>query len=495
MASHFSTLLIMAPCRRLQFNLSDLYPVPRLGLGYLSATLKANGYPRTQIRDLIALREWIPGLLAHLEEVGPPDLLGLSVTLLSLREAFDLARAVKGRFPAVKVVVGGPGVGFSAKTLLSYGESVDFFVRGEGEAAMLALVRALDARAEGDGAGQGDEASPGALRDALAGVPGLLWRDGGDARENPRGPFRELDDGIFQDYAAQPLGSYRLHPPMGVFGPATMMETARGCSFPCEFCCLSMPVRTRGVESVLREVSQLTARYGYREIHFVDPTFTLNRERALQLCEALTPLGIRWSCKTRVDRIDEALAVAMARSGCYLIAFGVESGDDAILSQLGKRADADQALDAFEICRRHRIRTTAYLLVGNPGETDETVEANVAWVRRLRPDYVLYDVLQADPLNPMTRDAIAAGLFSEADLERYYLSEDPTRLSEVTVVGHPVPTTQRWLKRCSAAFYARPGYVLDKIRDLRSLQDVKNLGVGGFALLRDAAGVGRLWQT
>lgn len=477
MTSALSTLLIMSPCRRLQFNLSDLFPVPRLGLGYLAAALREAGFPRTAVRDIIAERAWIPELLAHLEREGPPDLLGLSVTLLSLREAFEIARGVKGRFPQVQVVVGGPGVGFSAQALLRYGEAVDFFVRGEGEAAMVGLARALS------GGG------------ALSDVPGLIWRDGGAPTENPRGPWRELGDGLRVDLSLQPHRRYRLHPPMGIHPPATMMETARGCSYPCEFCCLSMPVRTRPVADVIDEARQLRDQLGYREIHFVDPTFTLSRERALELARGLEPLGLAWSCKTRVDRMDDALAAAMARSGCYLIAFGVESGDDATLSRLGKRAAAQEAVETFALCRRHRIRTTAYLLVASPGDDDARIDDAIRFTRRLKPDYVLYDVLQADPLNPLTQAMIAEGAFTQGDLERYYLTDEPCRLHEITVAGHPVPQAQGWLKRASADFYVRPAYMAGRLRDLRSIQDLKNLGTGGAALMRDALGLGRLWQT
>ena len=475
MPSAFSTLLLMTPCRRLQFNLSDMFPVPRLGLAALSAALKAHGYPHTHIRDIIALREWIPGLLAHLHAVGAPDLLGLSVTILSLREAFEIARAVKGAFPRTRVVVGGPGVGFGPEPLLRHGEAVDFFVRGEGEAPIVALVRALD--------GGGD----------LAEVPGLLWRDGDTPRENPPGEYLELDAAPRLDWDALPMERYRLHPPMGAYPPATMMETARGCTYPCEFCCLSMTWRAMSPRRVEEEVRWLQGRFGIREVHFIDPTFTLSRERALEICGRLAPLGLRWSCKTRVDRLDPELARRMADAGCYLVAFGVETGDDATLGRIGKRAAARDAEETFATCRAVGIRTTAYLLVASPGETDETVRHNIAWVRRLRPDYVLYDVLQADPKNPLTRQRITEGLFSHKDLEAYYLSDGPSWLHHNTVAGHDMATARRWLFEASTDFYLRPRYLWERVRDLRTLQDLANLGVGGATFLKDAVGRGRLW--
>jgi radical SAM superfamily enzyme YgiQ (UPF0313 family) len=472
-----SIFLFMAPCRRLQFNLSDLYPVPRLGIGYLSAWLKAHGFPNVVTRDLIAEREWIPELLARFERDGAPDVLGIGVTILSLREAFEVARAVKARHPATRVIVGGPGAGFRAAALLEHGEAVDAFVRGEGEGPMLAFCRAVAAG-----------------RDDWSDVPALVWRKDGVPTENPPGPYRNLGDGIMVDYDGQPLPKYRLHPPMGIYPPATMMETVRGCSFPCEFCCLSMPVRAMPPALVVEQARWLIERHGIREIHFVDPTFTLNRARALELCERLEPLGIHWTCKTRTDLVDEEMAAAMARSGCYHIAFGVESGDDLMLANVQKKATAQGALETFARCRRHRIRTSAYLLVANPGETEATTQHTIDWVRQLDPDYVLYDILMPDPYNPLTRRQIEAGVFTHEDLERYYLTDLPSRLHEITVTGLPWETAKGWLKRSAGDFYVRPKYMWQRIRDLRTLQDALNLGAGGTAFFKDMLGLGRLWR-
>ncbi|MFN7954840.1 MAG: radical SAM protein [bacterium] len=479
MSRAFSTFLVMAPCRRLQFNLSDMYPVPRLGIGYLSAHLKAHGHANVETRDIIAEREWVPDLVRRFTERGAPDLLGISVTILSLREAFEIARGVKTRFPHTRVVVGGPGVnGFAASSLLRYGDAVDFFVRGEGEAALLGLVRALES-------GQ----------PSFAAVPGLVWRDAaGDAVENPRGAYRDLDDGIRVDYAAQPMARFRLHPPMGVYPYATMMETARGCSFSCEFCCLSMPVRERSPAGVEAELRDLMRAYDLREVHFIDPTFTLHRARSEELVERVGRLGLRWSCKTRVDKVDERLAARMAAAGCYLVAFGVESGEDDILGALGKNATGERAIETFAACRRHRIRTTAYLLLASPSETEAHVDRTISFVRRLAPDYVLYDLLQADPANPLTRERIADGAFTADDLDRYYLSDDATPLHHATVAGHAMSVARRRIERASSDFYVRPRYFWERIRDLRTLQDALNLGAGGLTFFKDLLGLGRLWD-
>ncbi len=178
----------------------------------------------------------------------------------------------------------------------------------------------------------------------------------------------------------------------------------------------------------------------------------------------------------------------MAASGCYGVAFGVESGASLMLEHMKKGAALTATRDAFGACRRHRIRTTAYCLVAGPHETDETVDATIRLIREVRADYVLYGIVDPDPMNALTRQGISAGAFSHADLARYYLGEGDTPLHHHTVTGHPIEIARGWLKRASTDFYLRPRYVWGRVRDLRTLQDARNLASGGSGFLRDLFG-------
>jgi len=260
----FYTLLLPSPCRRVRFNISGIYAVPRIGIGCLSSFLKNDGFSKTRIWDIMAEGKWIPDILDDFETGGIPDLVGIGTTILSLREAFEIASAIKANYPQVKTAVGGAGVSFSKEVLFRYGKGVDFFVRGEGETAFLELVRCLSS-------GNHDYSK----------VPRLLWKnENSEVMENPECTFRDLNDGIFTDYESLPMERYRLHPPMGVFPPATMVETARGCSYGCSFCCVSRQSRFKDPALVEEEVRKLQTKFGIKEIHFVDSTFTLDQKRA-----------------------------------------------------------------------------------------------------------------------------------------------------------------------------------------------------------------------
>lgn len=465
----------MAPCRRLRFNLSDLYPVPRLGIAQLAAILRAQGH-HVCMADLMAT-PWSTHRFAEWVEHTRADLLAVSTTILSVREAFALCRAARRLRPGLRTVVGGPGVGgWLPEELVRYADgAVDYFVRGEGEVALPALVSAL--------------ASGGALDD----VPGLVFRAGTGATETARARPIPLDDALpGPAWDLMPMDAYRLHPPMGVYPYATLLETARGCGYPCNFCCLAGPYRARSPEWVAGELARLRAAYALREVHFVDPTFTHERARTLAMCEELAglPFRLRWTCKTRVDRIDAPLAAAMARAGCYAVSFGVESGADGMLASMNKRAESERTREAFRICRAHGIRTVAYCMVAGPGETDATVDATIRFVREIRADYALYGIVDADPANALTRRAVSEGRLSRRDVAELYLGDSTSALHTETVSGAPLEVARGWLRRASTDFYLRPAYAWGRIRDLRTLQDARNLAAGGAGFVRDLLQLG-----
>jgi radical SAM superfamily enzyme YgiQ (UPF0313 family) len=468
----------MAPCWRLQFNLSDLYPLPRLGIAQIASVLRDKGHAVSLV-DVIA-EGWSPERFGQWVAAERAEVVGLSCTILSVREAFAFCAAARAAVPGVVTVVGGPGVGgWKPEQLFEHGgDAVDYFVRGEGEAAMVSLLEVLE--------------HGGALSD----VANLMWRDDGGIQENRKAGLLDLEPLPSPAWDLMPMDKYRLHPPWGAHPYATIMETARGCTYPCNFCCLSRPVKVREIDWIVEETTRLHKDYGLREIHFVDPTFTLDADRARAIGRALKalPFDIHWTCKTRVDHIDGALAEDLADAGCYGIAFGVESGADLVLAQMKKKLMIDTTREAFESCKKSGIRTIAYCLVAGPAESDETVQSTVNFMREIEADYVLYGIVDPDPANALTRQAIAEGKFTHEDLAEFYLGEGASKFQDTTVTGYPVPQAQQWLKSASSDFYLRPRYMWGRVRDLRSLQDARNLASGGVSFLRDLVGVTRHWR-
>ncbi|MCZ7583477.1 MAG: B12-binding domain-containing radical SAM protein [Deltaproteobacteria bacterium] len=168
-----------------------------------------------------------------------------------------------------------------------------------------------------------------------AGVPGVLYRkDGAVAAGPPPRPVERFDDLPFPDHGAVDAIDYNE---VMVGRRIASIFTARGCPYPCTFCVRSFGRRLskRSPESVLAEVRHIVNDLGIRNLRIMDDTFTLDEDRAAEICEGFIKLGpVRWTALTRLDHLTEPLAGVMARSGCQRLYCGIESGAQRLLDFL-----------------------------------------------------------------------------------------------------------------------------------------------------------------
>jgi len=175
--------------------------------------------------------------------------------------------------------------------------------------------------------------------------------------------------------------------------------TARGCGFSCAFCDKRLfwgnGTSFRSIPNVLEEIELLYNRYGVRKIQFDDYDFLLKKQRAVTLCNALIKknIKIRWECATRPDAVDGKLLRLMRLAGCRTIYFGLESGSPQILRTLGKPLDIKKAVKNIRMAKTHDIRIGIFLIMGAPGETQETIRQTKSVLRRLRLDELLVNPL------------------------------------------------------------------------------------------------------
>lgn len=174
---------------------------------------------------------------------------------------------------------------------------------------------------------------------------------------------------------------------------ATTIITSRGCPFKCGFCCKvwSRIPRFRSAENVSTEIEILKDNYGYEGFMFFDDTFILDKIRVKELCRRLKPLNIVWRAETRILD-DYQLLKQMADSGCKELALGVESGSDYILYNINKGITAEQAKQTIYLCHKAGIKVKAFLMIGLPGESLDTVAATRQFIHEAQPDDIDYSV-------------------------------------------------------------------------------------------------------
>jgi anaerobic magnesium-protoporphyrin IX monomethyl ester cyclase len=245
--------------------------------------------------------------------------------------------------------------------------------------------------------------------------------------------------------------------------PLTVVHGNRGCPAKCIYCpagvLTDFSVRQRSVESVIAELKECVSRYGIREFLFHGDTFTINKKWLLSLCDAIVAekLDIHWGCNSRVDTMDDERAAALKRAGCWVVAFGVESGDAEMLVKMRKNATLEQARDAVACCKRAGLRVHTFLVIGLPWETPDTLQRTYDFVRELDPDFFDFNIATPLPGTELHEIAVRENLF-----EAGY---DPSRVgyahgSMKTLGGMTSADLGVWRREHLLKMYLRPRYVV-----------------------------------
>jgi anaerobic magnesium-protoporphyrin IX monomethyl ester cyclase len=291
----------------------------------------------------------------------------------------------------------------------------------------------------------------------LQSLKGLVWRSNGEIVINPDRPFiRDLDDLPLPRHELLPLDKYRA--PL-VKGPYAFVVTSRGCPAGCRFCIKHVSygdsVRFRSAENVLAEIEQLVG-LGVRAIHMYADCFTVNRDHVMGICEGIVARGlpVRWTCNSRVDFVDQEMLRIMARAGCWMISWGIESGDEGMLRRMRKGITTDQVTQALRWAKRAGIRNYGYFIIGLPGETEESIRRTIDFSKRLPLDLALFHIAAPHPGTPFFFEVVENGWFrpgtqwEEVDMDRSTVLDYPNLRAE---------ELEAWARRAFRAWALRPG--------------------------------------
>lgn len=183
--------------------------------------------------------------------------------------------------------------------------------------------------------------------------------------------------------------------------PYGMIQTIRGCPYSCTFCVKSYgsKIAQLSTNRIVQEIKIWKQHFNVEAIRFIDDTFTINRNRVIDLCKAIVDeqLNIKWVCLSRTDNLDKEMLHWMKKSGCIRIYFGMESGSQRILDLYKKNIKVNEALSAFELCREEGIETAAFFMGGYPNETEDDFKETVAFAQQAQLNYVSYNPLTLYP--------------------------------------------------------------------------------------------------
>jgi radical SAM superfamily enzyme YgiQ (UPF0313 family) len=318
----------------------------------------------------------------------------------------------------------------------------------------------------------------------LAGVRGLVWRDEcSQVRINPDRPFiRNLDDLPLPMHHLLPWDKHRAP---NIRGPYTFVVTSRGCPAGCRFCIKHVSygysVRVRSPESVLAELRLLWG-MGLRNVHMYSDLFTVSRDQVIGICEGMIQEGLkfRWLCNSRVDYVDPEMLRLMARAGCWLIAWGIESASPEIRNLAHKGTTEEKIVRALRWSKAAGIMNWGYFIIGLPGETEETIRQTVALSKKLPLDLALFHIAAPYPGTPFFFEVVEKGWF------RRGTSWEEVDMDESTVLDYPGLPAERieyWARRAFREWALRPGPMWTFLKSMNSWQAFKSAMNAGWQAL------------
>jgi len=431
--------------------------------GLTSIAGNVDPHHRVAVADLIlvqrSVRETVTRLLRELR----PEVVGLSVMTFQRPTAARLVELIRSLQPTAKIVVGGYDPSLAAEAYEPM--KVDYLIRGEGEVTFRELLRSIE---------QG-----GRLED----VCGLSHRgtDGSAQRwvHNPSRPPHRLESGEIKlpKRDARVIAGYTF-----LGRQVDVIETSRGCTYDCSFCSIiEMRGRnffTYSFDRVLADIRDARD-HGARTIFLVDDNIMLNVKRFEALCEAIIAAGLNnidyflQAMTSSIANHGESLAPLMKRAGFRYVFLGIENileGDLEFLRASAKntardngRATGNATLQAIDYLHRNQMYVVGGLIVGNPGDTRESIEANLEFARR----YVDWPYIQHPtpyPRTPMTKDFRDQGLIQNERVEEYDGTTAVVRTKHLSAeeVEFLRWKAERWMKtrHVPAVFRHDPWFVL-----------------------------------
>lgn len=426
---------------------------PPLTLALLASLLRDRGHS-VRLVDLTATRKSVDDLIGTLDAEGfrPTLILFPSTTPTLDADVAQMAR-LKAHYGA-PLFCFGPHASTTPRASMERAAAVDGMFVGEPEDAALAL------------------AALGSL-DEIDTIASLTYRRGNEiVPHRAHGSFTGFLNAPMPAWDLLDLSTYRL--PL-VDRPYVILETSRGCPYTCDFCVAPLhqgyKFRERSAAALVGEMERVVREHGVKFFYLWGDTVTLNVKSFSAICEEIIArkLGVQWFGNARADNLqDPAFADRLKRSGCWMLALGIETESDETRKDMMKRLESIKIRKALQNMRASGIRSFGFFIFGYPGETPEALERTTNYAIELDPDFANFYPAVPYPGTQLYAKAKRDGLLVSEDWTRmeysYYVMEG-NGLNEQVVMDA--------INRAKRRFFLRPGYMVRHAGDLAKLATSK----------------------
>lgn len=437
--------------------------LPPINLAYAAAIMERAGH-KVILIDANALRLSKEEAFDIVEEFNP-DLMGYNLYTYMFYHTLDWMRYFKKR-NNLPVIVGGINLLYYPEETMTYQE-IDYAILGEAIHSLPDLLSALE--------NGGD----------ISRIEGVAFRKDGRVVMNPPSAKKKIDLDLLPHPARHLLPNNRYYSHVSQRKNFTVMLSSFGCPYSCTYCAIIRvkPFKMRSPKAVVDEMEECYQKYGIREIDFFDGVMLFNKKRAVEISKEIKKRGmdLYWSCRSRVDLIDEEVLKEIASSGCRRIFYGIESANPKVLKAMNKYIPTEKIKEGIRLTKKYGIRPLGFFMIGCPGETRQTVKETVRLAKELKLDYSQYSRTIAKPQTDFDRMVIEK---TGRDYWRDFI------LGKVGEERIPTPWTdlrekeiEKFTKWAYFSFYFRPFYILRTILKTKSLSELMRYIKVGLMML------------
>lgn len=398
-----------------------------LAIEYLAGYLEKKGY---NVNLFQQRHENLDQLIKKIIKIEP-NMVGISCYTYTFPDALYIAKYVKELNPQIKTILGGYHATARPEDI-KYGD-FDFFIVGEGEETMLELIKAIENNKKN-----------------FDKIEGIVWKDKKNIIINPRRqridfaklPWPKREEHFFGEAHVK-----------GIIGKHKTVQVSysRGCPYSCKYCCSPLlwerKVKYREAEDVVEEMKWLKKRFNASYFYFTDLTFNVSRKKILELTKLLKKEDFIWGVMPSIDvgNMDEPLIKEMINSGCRRLMFGIETLEEETAKRLNRKAVIKgnprfkEAEGIFRLCDKYGAGTRAFLMIGNPNETEKDIYKLNTQLKKLLPDEIRIGITTPLPGSEFFNECL------NSDLLIYTNFPDDWRkyTTKEFVYKHPNFTTQQ----------------------------------------------------
>lgn len=396
-----------------------------------------------------------------------PDIIGMTAYSIARKQVIDTAKFIKSISSSL-IVVGGPHVIVFPEDLTEC-DCIDILAYGEGEHIMSDIAEYYLS-----------------LKD-ISQIDGILYRRDGNVIKNKS---RELID----DLDTLPYPAYHLLDNLGDYKPMQLLYkrlpmvtliTGRGCPFNCIFCnsIWGKKIRLNSPEYIIGFVKKMVREHDIKEILFYEDTFLINRERTNKLCDVIINENIKiiWSCSANIRTVDKPILQKMKQAGCWLISFGVESGNDEVLKFIKKPSSVEEARKACQWADEVGLKVRGFFIIGHLVDTRETIRETINFAKALPLFTVNICIMQ---LLPGSKVREIAHNYGEVNYDLSLGTGHPGDIMSFVPKGLTVKYLKKMQRHAYFEFFVRPVQIWRLLKSIDSIEDIKKYFVLFTTFLR-----------